>query len=375
MHFAHPAVSAGVALIVGGLVAGVGAAPPASTTRSDILLTAADTPDIVIDFVRHAQTNPSGDVVAVASNGVPGFPLSDLGQQQSVDVANLLFNELGGPNGVAGIFGGQEQRMSETAAPFDQLEQMTMQPMAGFNEISGGIYAGAPPGSLGNILYELTIFAWALGFRGVPMTGSNDWDGNQFAANVGNAVDTIYHDAITDGTVSGNGEITDVVYSGGGLISAWPLMNVNNPDVAVFIPLLIETLTNGNANGFLANAGVTEVKGNPVDGWTLVTFDGHPMPEYPGLLSELIVDLRNLITAPQTALYDISQAAINGGSAEVMAAIQTGLQDVGTTYLQFPGALVDDVVDAAQRLGAALGDGESFNDAFGSIIIGLVPES
>lgn len=371
----RPAAAIGAAVLTAGLL---GAAPtlaqPQHSAAPAIALTAADAQDIVIDFVRHAQTNPSGDVVAVATNGVPGFPLSALGQQQSLDTANLLFKELGGPGGVAGIFGGQEQRMIETADPFDKLENMTMVPMAGFNEVSGGVYAGAPPGSLGNIAYELTIFAWALGLRGVPMTGSNDWDGNQFEHNVTSAVNTIYADAIADPVTSANGQITDVVYSGGGLISAWPLMNVTNPDVAVFIPLLIETLTAGNANGFLSNAGVTEVRGNPTDGWTLVSFDGHAMPAYPGLLSELIVDLRNVVTAPQTAIYDITQAAINGGSTEIGAAVQAGLTDVGTAYLQFPGAVAGDIADAAQRLGAELAAGESFSDAFGSIIIGLVPE-
>ncbi len=361
----------GAAVIgVGALAATPAPAPAPPDVRTAHILLAAQ--DIVIDFVRHAQTNPSGDVVAVASNGVPGFPLSDLGQQQSVDVANKLFAELGGPNGVAGIFGGQEQRMIETATPFDTLEHMTMQPMAGFNEISGGMYAGAPPGSLGDILYELTVFAWALGLRSVPMTGSNDYNGNFFEANVNGAINTIYQDAIANGTVSANGHITDVVYSGGGLISAWPLMNVTNPDVAVFIPLLISTLTSGNANGFLSNAGVTEVEGNPQDGWTLVTFDGHPMPAYPGLLTELILDLRNLITAPQTAEYDLTQAVINGDTTGIETALTTGLHDIGTTLLQFPGTVIDDISDAVQRLSADITAGQSFSDAFGSVIIGLV---
>src|SRR5690625_2142954 len=204
------------------------------------------------------------------------------------------------------------------------------------------------------------------------MTGSNDYNGNQFEDNVSSAINTIYHDALANGTVSDNGEITDVVYSGGGLISAWPLMNVNNPDVAVFIPLLIKTLTAGNANGFLANAGVTEIKGNPDDGWTLVTFDGHPMPAYPGLLTELILELRNLITAPQTAEYDLMQAVIDGDPTEIETAFTTGLQNIGTTLLQFPGAVADDISDAAQRLSTEVAGGESFSDAFGSIIIGLV---
>lgn len=147
--------AAGAALIGAGVIVVTPVtAPPPDVHVPDIQLT-SDEQDIVIDFVRHAQTNPPGDVVAVASNGVPGFALSDLGEQQSVAVANKLFEELGGPNGVTGIFGGQEQRMIETAAPFDTLEHMVMQPIA----------------------------------------GSNDYNGNQFDEVVGNAINTIYHDA------------------------------------------------------------------------------------------------------------------------------------------------------------------------------------
>lgn len=367
----RPVAAVGVALAAVGIIAVTPVPVSLPNAHTADIQLAAGEEDIVIDFVRHAQTNPSGDVVAVASNGVPGFPLSDLGQQQSVEVANLLFKGLGGPSGVAGIFGGQEQRMIETADPFDKLEQMTMQPMAGFNEISGGIYAGAPPSSPGDILYELTVFAWALGLRSVPMTGSNDYNGNQFEENVNNAVSTIYNDAMANPVVSANGQITDVVYSGGGLISGWPLMNVNNPDVAVFIPILIQTLAAGNANGFLANAGVTEIEGNPTDGWTMLTFDGQPMPAYPGLLTELILDLRNVIVAPQTAGWDLVQAVINGDPTTIEHALLTGLQNVVTADTQFPGSVIIDIADAAQKFATDVAAGESFSDAFGSVIIGL----
>lgn len=127
----------------------------------------------------------------------------------------------------------------------------------------------------------------------------------------------------------------------------------------------------GNANGFLANAGITEIKGNPVDGWTLVTFDGRPIPAYPGLLTELIVDLRNVATAPQTGSYDLLQAVINGDPTAIGNALQTGLQNIGTTMAQFPGAVANDISDAVQRLSADVAAGATFSDAFGSDIIGL----
>ncbi|MGH3524518.1 MAG: hypothetical protein ACRDU4_17255 [Mycobacterium sp.] len=215
------------------------------------------------------------------------------------------------------------------------------------------------------------------------MTGSNDYNGEVFEEQVNNAVNTAYNDAMANPVVSANGQITDVVFSGGGLISAWPLMNVNNPDVAIFVPLLIDTLAGGNANGFIANSSITEVEGNPEDGWTLVSFDGQPMPAYPGLLSELIVDVRNLITPPQTAAYNLFEAALTGVSTTIGGApvevnfttvedaLQAGIQSVGTAIAQFPGAVINDIADAVQKLAADVAAGETFSDAFGTVILGL----
>jgi hypothetical protein len=102
----RPYVTVGAALVGASVIAVTPVTNPLPDVHApDIQLTAGEE-DIVIDFVRHAQTSPPGSVVAVASQGLPGFPLSDLGQQQAVDVGNQLFNEFGGPDGVAGIFGG-----------------------------------------------------------------------------------------------------------------------------------------------------------------------------------------------------------------------------------------------------------------------------
>jgi hypothetical protein len=197
--------------------------------------------------------------------------------------------------------------MSETAAPFATLEDMTMQPLNGLDEIGGGIYADDPPSSPGDYLYELTVLAWAFGLRFVLLPGSNDYDGVQFEENFGSAVDTMYNDAVADPVVSANGQITDVAFSGEAAISTWTLMNVNNPDTSIFLPLFIESLS-PTGEPFLPNAGQVMIEGNPTEGWTLVSFNGTPIPQDPGLLTELIVDVRNLITAPQTATYNIFEA-------------------------------------------------------------------
>jgi hypothetical protein len=341
-------VALGVSVVAAGVIAPLRAPLPGADVPGIELTAGGDAQDIVLDFVRHAQTDPSSDTVAVASQGLPGFPLSDTGVDQAKEVGQQLFDELGGPHGVAGIFGGQEQRMVETAAPFDKLEGMDMQPLSEINEIGGGIYAQDPPGSPGLVLYELTTLAWVLGLRLVPMPASNDYNGVQFEENFGSGVDTMYDDAADSDVVSANGHITDVAFSGEGAISTWVLMNVENPDVSFFVPRFVDSLTSGEAQPFLSNTGEVEVKGNPDDGWTLVSFDGQDVPQDPGLLTELIVDVRDLITPPQTAAYDLFEAALTGDPATIEDAFDDGLHNVGSAIVQFPQSVIEDIIDAVQ---------------------------
>lgn len=81
----------------------------------------------------------------------------------------------------------------------------------------------------------------------------------------------------------------------------------------------------------------------------MLTFDGPPMPAYPGLLTELILDLRNVIVAPQTAGWNLMQAVVNGDPTTIGQTLLTGLQNVGTADPQFP---------------VSVAAGESFSDAF-----------
>ncbi len=329
-----------------------------------VQLTAGEVQDIVIDFVRHGQTtSPS----PIAHQGLPGFPLSTQGQQEAVDVGSQLFKQFGGPDGVAGIFAGQEQRMAETGDPFAALEHMDIQTLSGINEVGGGIFSGVPSGSFGEILAFLIPFSWALGLRFVELPGSNDYNGMQFEETVNSAINTMYSDALVNPVISANGQITDVAFSGEAMISAWVMMNVNNPDLAIFLPLFAEALSSGT---FLPHVGQVVIQGNPTDGWTLLSFDGQAVPENPGLLTDLIVDVRNLITPPQMAAWD-AYLALFHSSAALEDALQEGLKNIGAAIVQFPQAVISDIVDAVKELNSDLAAGESFSDAFGSAILGL----
>jgi hypothetical protein len=70
------------------------------------------------------------------------------------------------------------------------------------------------------------------------------------------------------------------------------------------------------------------------------------MPQDPGLLTDLFVDFRNLIEAPQLTGYDISEALFAGNAAAIDSAIQVGFSQIDTALTQFPVAVFDDIVAA-----------------------------
>jgi hypothetical protein len=116
-------------------------------------------------------------------------------------------------------------------------------------------------------------------------------------------------------------------------------MNVDNPDYGL---VLKELATTGE---LLPYTGQVVVDGSPGD-WTLVSWDGTPVPQDPGLLTDLFVDFRNLIEAPQLAAYDLSEAMITGNAVTVDAAIQTGISQIDGALVHFPMAVLDDFVTA-----------------------------
>jgi broad specificity phosphatase PhoE len=289
---------------------------------------ADDEGSIVLDFVRHGE---SGDMTAI-NTMVPGPELTGTGEQQASDLAIALQH-----SGIDEIWASTMIRSQETAAPLaDELGLPIQQPLlAGLNEIDAGIFEGAPTNvgdlPVGGALYLLAPALWTLGLTSVPELGSTDTNGIVFDQRVDEAVQTIY-----DGSAAGD---TDAVFSHEGTIAIWTLMNVNNPDYAL---VLKDLFTTGE---LLPYTGQVVVDGSPGD-WTLVSWDGTAVPQDPGLATDLFVDFRSLIEAPQTAGYDIYEALLGGNSATIDAALQTGLGQVDTALAQFPVAVFDDIVTA-----------------------------
>jgi hypothetical protein len=352
-------VTASVALIGAGIIVVTPTpAPVPEVQMHAIRLTSGDIQDIVIDIVRHGQRLPPFNEVVTPSPDYPGPPISELGQQQAQDVANQLFNELG--QHVAGIFSGESIRDTETAAPFATLEHMSdaVQILPGLNEIDSGIYAGDPLDSVGGYLYQITPFLWTtFGLVSVPIPGSSDVNGIVENQHFTDAVDAMYNAAMANPVVSADGQITDVAFNNEADVAAWVALNVKNPDIPILLTGTIEQFLHpeGDGNSLLPGGGVVEIEGNPTDGWTLVSWDGQPVPADPGLLTQLLIELRDLIIAPQTAGWNIFEAALSGDPATLEAAIQAGTQSVDAALLQFPAAIFNDIVDALQNLGAGAG--------------------
>ena len=287
----------------------------------------ADDGSIVLDFVRHGE---SGDMTAI-NTMVPGPELTATGEQQASDLAITLKH-----SGIDEIWASTMVRSQETAAPLADELGLSIQPFqAGLNEIDAGIFEGAPTNvgdlPLGGALYLLAPALWTLGLTSVPELGSTDANGIVFDQRVDEAVQTIY-------AGSSAGE-TDAVFSHEGTIAIWTLMNVNNPDFQLVVNELFST------GELLPYTGQVVVDGSPGD-WTLVSWDGTPVPQDPGLATDLFVDFRSLIEAPQFAGYDIYEALLTGNSATIDAALQTGLGQVDTALSQFPVEVFDQIVAA-----------------------------
>jgi Histidine phosphatase superfamily (branch 1) len=296
----------------------------------------ADDGSIVLDFVRHAQS--IDNAAGIIDTQPPGTALTPTGEDQASTVANSIISEYG--TNIAGVYDSQELRTQETAQPLLEAlskltsESVTAQTLPGLNEIDAGVFNGDPTNSLEGILYFLGPVSWVLGDVLVPELGDPSLNGVVFDQDFSGAVQTIY-----DNTVAGAGSLNDVAFSSEGAIDVWALMNVNNPDFSALLTTYEDT------GQLLPNTGQVVVDGSPGD-WTLVSYDGISVPQDPGLGTELFVDFRNLIEAPQFAGYDIYEALLTGNSTTIDAALQAGISQVDTALSQFPVEVFDQIVSA-----------------------------
>lgn len=272
---------------------------------------------LTVTFVRHGESegNASGRI----DTSVPGPAITASGLAQSQAVAAALAN-----NGTAydAIYTSNMLRTSQTAQPFAALTGLTPIALPGFREINAGIFEGSSENSgLGRLGYGLTPALWMLGARSVPMLGGGN--GNAFDARVDGALKVI----------EDSGAQNPVVFSHGATIMFWTMMNVDNPDLGLLLRHRLD------------NTDVVVIEGSSEEGWTLKSWAGVDVG--PATLpTKLFVNVRDLVVAPQTAVYNVAQAFRTGDIAKIATAIRNGVSTLVQAPIKFTGAVIRDVVDA-----------------------------
>lgn len=197
---------------------------------------------ITVTFVRHAESE--GNASGLIDTSVPGPSITADGQKQAEQVADELRDK-----DFDGIYASSMVRTQQTAAPLaeDLGEQVDVLP--GLQEIPAGWFEGTPEADAVST-YGLAPMQWLQGERDARIPGAID--GNQFNEEFTEAVQRIYE----------SGDKNAVAFSHAGAIMTWTQMNVSNPDGELL------------RSHPLPNVGQVVIKGNPVTGWTLVSWDG-----------------------------------------------------------------------------------------------------
>lgn len=273
---------------------------------------------LTVTFVRHGQSQ--ANAAGIIDTTVPGPNLTELGQQESEAIAEILEN-----GGYDAIYASSMVRTQQTAAPLAADLNLPVTALPGFREIDAGLLEGSSEKEgLGRLAYGLGPMLWVLGLRSLPIPGAAD--GNAFDARVDDALQTVID----------SGADKPVVFAHGATIMFWVMMNVDNPD-----PLLI-------FNHPLGNTAVVVVNGSHEQGWTLENWDGIDVDPTPSLGTKLFVNVRDLITTPQTSLYRVVQALESGDPIAIVNAIRDGVVETASAPVKFVGAVARDVIDAVR---------------------------
>lgn len=200
---------------------------------------------ITLTLVRHGQSE--GNLSGRMDTSVPGPPLTDLGSEQAVMIANRLSD-----NRYDGIFASTMIRTQQTAEPMAHRCGEMVTAVEGLQEIEAGVFEGQPEAYAVKTYYG-DIVDWTIGNRDLRIPGSID--GNEFDDRFDRAIDEIY----------ATGVLRPIVYSHGAAIAAWATMNAENsrPDLMKTAPL--------------PNTGYVVLDGKPGD-WKLVDWNGTQVP-------------------------------------------------------------------------------------------------
>jgi len=276
-----------------------------------------------VTFVRHAESE--GNASGLIDTKTPGPVLTPKGQQQAQDVVGTL-----GDNNYDAIYASTMVRTQLTAAPMSQYLRLPIQVLPGLQEIEAGYFEGSPEAAAQNG-YGLYPIGWV--FPGVieqlpvdkfnkstNMPGTN-LNGYVFDERVDGALKTMYD----------NGDRNAVVFSHGGTIMFWTMMNVNNLTTAQKLQLL--------QTARLDNTDYVVIEGNPEDGWTLVNWNGQQFAPEPTLQNEVKLQVRTLTRQLDATHQQVVSAFATGDLKTIATAVNRGIADAGYSVAKFTRAV------------------------------------
>jgi len=202
---------------------------------------AAQLRDITLTLVRHAQS--AGNASGLIDSSTPGPELTERGRHEAEAITAAL---RGKGDSFDGVYASTMIRTQQTAQPMAAALREPIVVLPGLREIEAGDYEGLPEAGAVTT-YAAAPLQWLRGDRGARIPGSID--GDEFDARFDEAVQTIYD----------SGDSNAVAYSHGAAIMMWVAMNVRGADPTAF------------STTPLQNTGYFVIRGNPVDGWDVVT--------------------------------------------------------------------------------------------------------
>jgi len=287
-----------------------------------------------VTFVRHGESE--GNASGLIDTSTPGPVLTPLGQQQAKDVVKTL-----GVNNYDAVYASTMVRTQLTATPMSQYLRLPIQVLPGIQEIDAGVFEGTPEANAASG-YGLYPLGWT--FPGVipqlPVSMFNKstvmpgttLDGFGFDERVKDALQTIYD----------NGDRNAVVFSHGGTIMFWTLMNVSNLTVAQKLQLL--------QTAALGNTDYVVIEGNPEDGWTLVNWNGQQFAPEPTLGAQIALQVRTLSRQLTAATNHVLQAFASRDIATILTAVNRAVADAAHSVIKFNRTVTAKVVGAVSNL-------------------------
>jgi broad specificity phosphatase PhoE len=197
---------------------------------------------ITVTFVRNAQSQANAD--GVLDTGAPGPSLTDEGKGQAQQLVRQLPHK-----DIDAIYSSAMAEAQQTAGPLASELGKQVEILQGLQSLSAGWYNGKPE-SMASSTYMVAPADWLNGdvTDSIPGSVSGKEFNDRFTASIRKIYDS--------------GHSKPVVFSQGTAIMVWTLLNVKNPKSSLL------------TSHPLPNAGRVVITGNPMNGWTLVEWDG-----------------------------------------------------------------------------------------------------